>query len=217
MSFSKFNWVVVFNRGEVAVWFICGARIWSLIYGKFFDVIVFYTYFDSTVFFVRMVSKAILLGEPFVAGFDGGMRSVYLDIDWVIKITKDAGVMVFWFGWGFLVESVELVDVCKDALIIFIGLSGYAIRLLGDKIEAKCLVEQYGVSVSVWFGGVVDGVKDVFSHVKRIGYFALFKAIVGGGGRGIRVVRKPEDMEEVYNLASNEAAFVFGNVDLFVE
>ncbi|HIN86167.1 MAG TPA: ATP-grasp domain-containing protein, partial [Myxococcales bacterium] len=217
MSANQFNRVVVLNRGEAAVRFIRAARTWSRIHNEPLDVVALYTTPDKTAPFVRMASHAIPLGEPLVPGPNGGMRSAYLDIERIIRLAKKVDATALWPGWGFLAESAELAAACKDAGITFIGPSARAIQLLGDKIEAKRLAEQHGVPVSAWSGGAVDGVANARKAADKIGYPAILKATAGGGGRGIRIVRSPDDLEDAYHSASTEAANAFGNPDLLVE
>jgi len=214
MAFQR---VAVLNRGEAAVRFIRAARAWSRINDTPLDVVALYTTPDRTAPFVRMSSSAIDLGEPLVPGPDGGMRSAYLNVERVLTLIKESGATALWPGWGFLAESPQLADACVAAGITFIGPSAEAMRLLGDKIQAKILAEAHGVPVSPWSGGLVSTPEEAEKHAERIGYPVLLKATAGGGGRGIRIVHERSQLEAAFQSATSEAGAAFGNAGLLVE
>jgi len=214
---TVFERVAVLNRGEAAVRFIRASRAWSRIHDTPLDVVAFYTTPDRAAPFVRMANSSVCLGEPLVATPDGGRRSAYLDVERVIALTLESGATAIWPGWGFLAESPELADACVQAGITFIGPSAQAMRLLGDKIEAKKLAEQHGVPVSPWSGGLVADPAQAAEHAERIGYPVLLKATAGGGGRGIRIVHERSELEEAFKSATSEAGAAFGNAGLLVE
>lgn len=214
---SGFASVAVLNRGEAAVRFMRAARTWSRMRGKPLDPIAFFTDPDEGAMFVRMASRTVDMGAPMVVAADGGTRSAYLDVDRVVALCLEAGAEALWPGWGFLAESPELADACAAAGITFIGPSGDAMRLLGDKMAAKLLADEHGVPVSAWSKTLVADVDEARLHAEKIGFPVLLKATAGGGGRGIRVVREPGDLEDAFVSASNEALAAFGNAGLLVE
>ena len=216
-SRHSFHRVAILNRGEAAVRFTRAARTWARMRGATLDVVAFYTHPDRAAPFVRMASAAVCLGEALVDVPGVGRRSAYLDVPRVVGLALEAGADALWPGWGFLAESDALADACVAAGITFIGPSGEAMRLLGDKIAAKHLAEAHDVPVSDWSRGLVPSPAEARAHAERIGYPVLLKATAGGGGRGIRVVHEPSALEEAFRSAAAEAAAAFGNAGLLVE
>jgi acetyl/propionyl-CoA carboxylase alpha subunit/acetyl-CoA carboxylase carboxyltransferase component len=216
MTARPFSHVVVLNRGEAAVRFLRAARHWRREHRLPLRILALYTHPDADAPFVRMASSAICLGDALVAGNGGQVRSAYLDIERVVRLAKAAGADALWPGWGFAAERPELPEACEAHGLVFLGPSAGAMRLLGDKVAAKRLAEQNGVPVSPWSGGAVDHAT-ALAVAERIGYPVLLKAAAGGGGRGIRRVASPAELEDALRAAANEAAAAFGDASVFVE
>ena len=214
---TPFHRVAVLNRGEAAVRFMRAARTWSRKNREHVQVVALYTTPDAGAPFVKMASAAYSLGDAFLAGEDGALRSAYVDVDHVMATIARSGADAVWPGWGFLAESPELADACAAAGVVFIGPSGESMRALGDKIAAKRLAESCDVPVSPWSGKPVESPDEARVHADRIGFPVLLKAAAGGGGRGIRIVREARDLEEAFTSASAEAASAFGDPSMFVE
>ncbi len=121
-----------------------------------------------------------------------------------------------WPGWGFLAEDAAFVELLEQRGIIFIGPSSRTLRRLGDKIAAKRLAESCGVPVAPWSSGAVDA-DTVAAAARAVGLPEMIKATAGGGGRGIRVVERWEDLAEAFARASAEAAQAFGDGTVFLE
>ena len=217
MNQPRFKRVAVINRGESAVRFMRAARSWSREHAHPLTVVALYTTPERDAPFVRMASAAVDLGEPLVPGPDGRMKSAYLDVDRVLDLAVAAGADAVWPGWGFLAESPALPDACKERGIVFLGPSGDVMRAMGDKIAAKQIAEQENVPVSPWSQGPLSSLAEAQAHGQRIGFPVLLKATAGGGGRGIRLVRSPDELESAYRSADAEAAAAFGNPILFME
>ncbi|MEL7239755.1 MAG: biotin carboxylase N-terminal domain-containing protein, partial [Planctomycetota bacterium] len=181
------------------------------------SVVALYTTPERDAPFVRMASAAVDLGEPLVPGPDGKMRSAYLDVERVLGKAIEAGADAVWPGWGFLAESPDLADACRDKGLVFLGPSGQVMRDMGDKIAAKQIAEQEGVPVSPWSRRPVASIVEAREHAKRIGFPVLLKATAGGGGRGIRLVQSADELEAAYKSAIAEAGAAFGNATLFME
>ncbi|MED5465513.1 MAG: biotin carboxylase N-terminal domain-containing protein, partial [Myxococcota bacterium] len=217
MTQQHFSRIAILNRGEAAIRFMRAARTWSGIHGEPLETVAFYTTPDRDALFVRMATHAVNLGDALVAGPEGKLRSAYLDVDRVIALTKEAGATAIWPGWGFLAESAEFAQACEDNGITFIGPTSAAIRLLGDKIEAKRLAEKHGVPVTAWSQSGVEDVEHAKAMAERIGLPLMIKASAGGGGRGIRIVRAMNELEEAFDSARSEALSAFGNAEVLME
>jgi acetyl/propionyl-CoA carboxylase alpha subunit/acetyl-CoA carboxylase carboxyltransferase component len=180
--------------------------------------IVLYTDADANAWFVRQADEAICIGPPtFVDPVDGARKSSYLDEERVIDVLREAHVDAVWVGWGFVAEHASFAERCEKADIVFVGPSSGTIRALGDKIEAKRLAERQDVPVVDWSGDAVDTVEAAREHAERLGYPVILKAAAGGGGRGIRVVRRPDELAPAFAAARAEAALAFGDSAVFLE
>ena len=216
MLTRPFSCVAVANRGEAAVRFMRAARSWSREHGSELSVVALYTHADADAPFVRMAGAAVCLGEPMVRGEDGKLRSVYLDVERIVTLAKQAGADALWPGWGFASERPELQEACEAHELVFLGPPASAMRALGDKIAAKRLAEKAGVPVSPWSRESVDEA-GAAACAGRIGYPVLLKATAGGGGRGIRRVDQASELVGAYRSAAAEAAAAFGDPSIFVE
>lgn len=209
--------VAVANRGESAVRFMRAARTWMRRNRTHLDVVAMYTTPDANASFVKMATSVISLGDPFVTLPTGERKSVYVDVERIVSAAVDAGCDALWPGWGFASESPELADACEREGITFIGPSGDAMRMLGDKIAAKRLAEEAKVPVSPWSRVGVTSVEEAIEHAERIGYPSLLKAAAGGGGRGIRRVDSADEIREQFHGCQAEALSAFGDDAIFVE
>ncbi len=212
-----FRRVGVVNRGEAAVRFLHAARAWSRRRHEPLEVVALYTHPDRDAVFVRESDDAVLLGDAMVPGPDGALRSAYLDASRVLPLLVEAGCDAVWPGWGFAAERPDFADACAALGLVFIGPSGASMRLLGDKIGGKRVAEKLGVPVTPWSGGAVVDAAEAARHAARIGYPVLLKAASGGGGRGIRLVREPSELEAAFASAASEARAAFGDPTLLVE
>ena len=180
--------------------------------------IVVYTDPDAQAWFVRLADETICLGPAtWVDPADGNRKSAYLDEQKVVEALVEAAVDAVWVGWGFVAEHASFAQLCEQAGIVFVGPDSQTIRSLGDKVAAKRLAEQVDVPVVPWSNGLVDTAEDAAAHADRLGYPVILKAAAGGGGRGIRVVRRPEDLAGALSSARSEAALAFGDPGVFLE
>ena len=180
--------------------------------------IVLYTDADADAWFVRHADEAICLGPAtFVDPMNKTRRSAYLDEERVLDLLTAAHVDAVWVGWGFVAEHASFAQRCEEAGIIFVGPDSDTIRLLGDKIAAKQLAEKIGVPVVDWSGGPLSSEADAARHAQRLGYPVILKAAAGGGGRGIRIVHRPDELAQLLASAQAEAAFGFGDPAVFLE
>jgi len=216
MSSQRFHRVAVLNRGEAAVRFIRAARTWRRIRRTDLQVLALYTAPDAQALYVRMASASVALGPAMVPG-PSGLRSAYLDAERMVGMARDAGADALWPGWGFLAENPELAERCVEAGLVFIGPSGDAMRLLGDKVAGKRLAEREGVPVAPWSGGLLPSPEEACACAERLGYPVLLKATAGGGGRGIRRVDGPDEMAAAFAAATAQAEAAFGDGGLLME
>ena len=178
-------------------------------------VIAVYTAADRRATFVREADEAVLIGpadpgEAFAA-------SPYLDYAELERALRACRADAVWPGWGFVSEKAEFAELCERLGITFIGPSADVMRRLGDKIESKRLAEEVGVPLAAWSGGPVANLSEAQAAAESIGYPLMVKATAGGGGRGIRLVRSAEQLDEAFERASSEASKTAGDATVFLE
>jgi acetyl/propionyl-CoA carboxylase alpha subunit/acetyl-CoA carboxylase carboxyltransferase component len=214
-SRAAFSRVAVVNRGEPAMRLINAVREWNAEGRPPLRVIAFYTAADQRATFVREADEAVLIGpadpgEAFAA-------SPYLDYAELERALRVSRADAVWPGWGFVSEKAEFAEMCERLGITFIGPSADVMRKLGDKIESKRLAEEAGVPLAAWSGGPVANLKEAHAAAESIGYPLMVKATAGGGGRGIRLVRSAEQLDEAFERASSEAGKTAGDATMFLE
>ena len=214
-SQGAFSRVAVVNRGEPAMRLINAVREWNAEGRPPLRVIAFYTAADRRATFVREADEAVLIGpadpgEAFAA-------SPYLDYAELERALRECRADAVWPGWGFVSEKAEFAELCERLGITFIGPSADVMRRLGDKIESKRLAEEAGVPLAAWSGGPVADLKEAQAAAESIGYPLMVKATAGGGGRGIRLVRSAEQLDEAFERASSEASKTAGDATMFLE
>ncbi len=181
-------------------------------------VIALYTDPDASSWFVRQADEAIYLGSAtWLDPADGHRKSRYLDEEGIMAALAEAEADAVWVGWGFVSERASFAQRCEDAGITFIGPSAETIRRLGDKVTSKRIAEEADVPVVPWSGGPVESVEDAAEHASRLGFPVVLKASAGGGGRGIRVVREPDELASALESAQSEAKLAFGDPTVFME
>ncbi len=180
--------------------------------------VAFYTDPDAEAWFVQEADEAVNLGSAtYVDPSDGHRKSRYLDEAAVVEALVKASCDAVWVGWGFVSERASFAQRCEEAGIVFVGPDSGTIRMLGDKITSKRLAEKADVPVVPWGGGPVDDVEEALAQAERLGYPVLLKAAAGGGGRGIRLVRSPDELAPALASARGEAELAFGDPAVFLE
>jgi acetyl-CoA carboxylase biotin carboxylase subunit len=142
---------------------------------------------------------------------------VFLDIDKLINITLKSGANAVHPGYGFLAENAYFAQKCIDNNIIFIGPSPDAIYKMGNKTIARKLALQAGIPMAMGSEGNIANEEEALAIASQIGYPVIIKAASGGGGRGMRIVRKTEEMEKMFSIASKEAEKAFNDPSVFIE
>src|SRR4051812_47542902 len=159
--------------------------------------------------FVREADVAYALGPA--------SARPYLDHAVLERALVETGADAAWVGWGFVAEDPAFAELCEKIGVTFVGPSAEAMRKLGDKIGAKLIAEEVGVPVAPWSRGEVATLADALRAGDEIGYPLMLKATAGGGGRGIRVIRSAEELDDAYERTSQEAARAFGSGIVFLE
>ena len=196
--------LLVANRGEIALRVLRTASEMGI------STVAVYSEADRNALHVRFADEAVCIGPP-------ASSQSYLRGEKIIQVCKDLNVDAVHPGYGFLSENAEFSEMCEKSGIIFVGPSPYAIRTMGDKLEAKRAVKAYDIPM---IPGTEDAIKDPEEAKKlaeKIGYPILIKASAGGGGKGMRVVENPESLEEQMKLAISEAKSAFGDGSVFIE
>jgi acetyl-CoA carboxylase biotin carboxylase subunit len=169
-----------------------------------------YSEADRNSLHVRYADEAVCVGPP-------PSNQSYLLGDKIIEVAKQTGANAIHPGYGFLSENANFAKKVEENGIIFIGPTPEAIRIMGDKLEAKNAVRQFNVPMIPGTEGSVDDVQEAKRLALEIGLPVLIKASAGGGGKGMRIVEKIEDFEEQMKRAVSEATSAFGDGSVFVE
>ncbi len=196
--------ILIANRGEIAV------RVIKTCQKMGISTVAIYSERDRDSLHVQMADEAFCVGPAPSA-------ESYLQADKIIDICLNNQVDGIHPGYGFLSENASFVKKATDAGITFIGPSPEAIDLMGSKIASKQAVAEYGVPL---VPGINDAVKDISEAQKvadQIGYPVLVKASAGGGGKGMRIVHDPKDLETQMKTAMSEAQSAFGDSAVFIE
>ncbi|MET0556737.1 MAG: acetyl-CoA carboxylase biotin carboxylase subunit [Vicinamibacteria bacterium] len=199
-----FKKVLIANRGEIALRVIWACKELGI------KTVAVYSEADRNSLHVRFADQAVCIGPP---------RNIdsYLSIPAIISAAEITGADAVHPGYGFLSESSYLAEICEACKIKFIGPSPHAIRLMGDKSQAKKAMIKAGVPVVPGSPGVVED-EDMATRVaKDVGFPVILKASAGGGGRGMRVVREMKELLPAYRAAQAEAAAAFGVPDVYIE
>jgi acetyl-CoA carboxylase, biotin carboxylase subunit len=199
-----FKKILVANRGEIA------CRIIKAIKEMGIPTLAVYSEADKSALHVLEADDAALLGPP-------PPLESYLNIDKIMETAKEYGCDAIHPGYGFLAENHLFAKRCEDEGITFIGSSSESIRVMGNKVEARQIMINSGVPVIPGMQGASDDVSLFQKEAEKVGYPVLLKAAAGGGGKGMRVVHKPEDIEDALNGAMREAKSAFGDDSVYLE
>jgi acetyl-CoA carboxylase, biotin carboxylase subunit len=196
--------VLVANRGEVAVRVVRAAHDLGL------EAVAVYSSADADAPHVRLADDAVEIGP-------GPAGKSYLSIDALLAAARSAGVDAVHPGYGFLSERADFAQAVTDAGFEFVGPRAEHIALMGDKARAREAAEAAGVPTIPGSDGAVADAEEAARVAEEVGFPVALKAAGGGGGRGIRIVREPGDLERQYALASREAAGAFDDARVYVE
>src|SRR5512144_3092833 len=189
--------LAIVNRGEAAMRALAAvAELNRAGTAARITTIAVHTDADAGAWFVREANEAVPLGPAtYVDPTDGHRTSAYLDEERVVDLLRVARADAVWVGWGFVAESASFAQRCGDAGVVYVGPDAKTSHVLGDEVAAKRIAEHAEVPVLPWSGGPVDSAEEAAAAAQRIGGFpVLLKAAAGGGGRGIRIVRSPDEL-----------------------
>jgi len=201
----KIKKVLVANRGEIAI------RILRACTELNIKTVAVYTYEDR---YSQHRNKA---DESYQIGEDDQPLKPYLDINGLISLAKAKDVDAIHPGYGFLSENSDFARRCAENEIIFIGPNPEVMDALGDKITAKKIATKCNIPVIKGNKKELSSLKIALSEAHKIGYPLMLKAASGGGGRGMRIIRTPEDLERNFDSARNESLNAFGDDTMFLE
>lgn len=201
---KKIEKILVANRGEIALRVMRSAKEMGI------STVAIYSEADRNAPFVRYADEAVCVGPP-------PSSESYLLADKIISVAKELNVDAIHPGYGFLSENASFSQKVSDAGLIFIGPKPYAIETMGSKLAAKASVKAYNIPMVPGTEGAVEDPEEAKAVAKEIGFPILIKASAGGGGKGMRIVEKEEDLEEQMNRAISEAKSAFGDGSVFIE
>ena len=196
--------VLIANRGEIALRIIRACRELDV------ETVAVYSEADESSLAAQLATRSLCIGPARAA-------DSYLNQDALMTAAKITGCDAVHPGYGFLSENPDFADRCVEAGLKYIGPSGDVIRRMGSKAAARTLAQNAGVPVVPGSDGPLSGVVQARELADRVGYPVLLKASAGGGGRGMRQVDGPEDLERAYQAAQAEAVACFGNGEMYLE
>ena len=199
-----FKKVLIANRGEIALRVIRACRELGI------QTVAVYSEADRECLHVRFADDDVCIGPP-------PSRLSYLKIPGIIAAAEITGADAIHPGYGFLAESAEFAEACRNSNIAFIGPSPEQIRLMGDKAAARKLAEELKIPVVPGSPGPVGDPEEAVELARRIGFPVIIKAAAGGGGKGMRVATDAESFGPAFQLARNEALAAFGNAEVYLE
>ncbi len=199
-----FEKVLIANRGEIAL------RVLRACNELGIATVAVHSTADENAMHVRLADESVCIGPPPAA-------DSYLSIPAILSACEITGADAVHPGYGFLSENAQFSDILKEHGVTFIGPSGDDIRTMGDKIAAKQTVDRLGIPVVPGSPGAVDDPVEAVKIANDIGFPVIIKAASGGGGRGMRVVEKREDMEVSLQMTQTEAKAAFGDGSVYIE
>ena len=199
-----FKKILIANRGEIAVRVIRACKEWGI------STVAVHSDVDRNSMHVKLADESVCIGshQP---------SNSYLNIPALLSAIELTNSEAVHPGYGFLSENANFAKILEENKIKFIGASSKIIKMMGDKIQAKKIAKENGLPV---IEGSEGGVKDMIEAKilsKKIGFPVLIKASGGGGGKGMKIVRKEEDFDTLFSTARSEAKKYFGNDEVYIE
>jgi len=199
-----FKKILIANRGEIAVRIIRACKEWGI------STVAVHSDVDKESMHVKMADESVCIGSHQPA-------NSYLNIPALMSAIEITNAEAVHPGYGFLSENFNFARVLEENDIKFIGASSKHIKMMGDKIQAKKIARENGLPVIEGSDGGVKDIRDARELSKKIGFPILIKASGGGGGKGIKIVNKEEDFENLFLTAKSEANKYFGNDEVYIE
>ncbi len=199
-----FKKILIANRGEIAV------RIIRACHEMGIQTVAVYSEADKTALHTQMADEAICIGPA-------KSKDSYLNMQNILSATVISGAEAIHPGFGFLSENSKFAQMCEECNIKFIGPDSQNIDNMGNKLKAREIMIKAGLPVVPGSDGEIASEADAISSAEKIGYPVMIKASAGGGGRGIRVVTKVEELIPAYNTAKTESKTAFGDDTMYME
>ena len=198
------NKILIANRGEIAVRIIRACKEMNI------KTVAVYSEADKDSLHTRLADEAICIGPE-------NSNKSYLNYKNIIEAAYLTGADSIHPGFGFLSENSQFAKICEESNIKFIGPSYEVIKLMGNKSNAKEMMEKAGVPVVPGSKGIIKRINDEKKTAKEIGYPIMLKAAAGGGGKGIRIVNDESELENSYNIVKQEAMISFKDDEIYME
>lgn len=205
MLSKKINRLLVANRGEIAI------RIFRAATELGIRTVAIYSEQDN------VSIHRFKADESYLVGAGKGPIEAYLDIESIIEIAKRNDIDAIHPGYGFLAENAEFAKRCQEEGIIFIGPSPELIEKFGDKVEARRMAFEANIPVIPGTPEPIESLQEAMLFAKQYGYPIIIKGVSGGGGRGMRIVRSQDELQDALDRARSEARSSFGNAKVYLE
>ena len=196
--------LLIANRGEIALRILRSCREMDI------STVAVYSTVDRNALHVQLANEAVCIG-------DSPSNKSYLNIPNILAAATSRGVDAIHPGYGFLAENDRFAEMCRDHGIVFVGPSPDAIRSMGDKSTAKSTMQKVGVPTVPGSEGLLSDTEHAEKLANEMGYPVMIKATAGGGGRGMRLVNEPSQLDTLFKAAQGEAEAAFGNSGLYME
>ena len=199
-----FKKILIANRGEIALRIIQACRELSI------RTVAVFSTADRDSLHVTYADEDVCIGP-------GPSAQSYLNISAIISAAEITGAEAVHPGYGFLAENAGFADALRECKIKWIGPSPDSIRLMGDKSRARKTAREAGIPVLPGSQEALSSAEEARALASRVGYPVILKASAGGGGRGMRIVHGPDELEQQLQTASEEGAVAFGNGSIYLE
>ncbi len=199
-----FKKILIANRGEIAVRVIRACKEWGI------STVAIHSDVDQNSMHVRLADESVCVGSHLPS-------NSYLNIPAIMSAIELTNAEAVHPGYGFLSENFDFAKILEDNNIKFIGPSSKLIKMMGDKIQAKKIAKENGLPVIEGSDGGVSDIKDAQEICNKIGFPILIKASGGGGGKGMKIVKKDSEFAEQFAIAKSEAKKYFNNDEVYIE
>ena len=196
--------ILIANRGEIAIRIIRACKELGI------ETVAIYSEVDSNSLHTKFADEAVCIGPP-------APRESYLSIPRIMSACEVTGVEGVHPGYGFLAENPKFAEICEENGFKFIGPSPEAILAVGNKTNARESAKKAGIPVIPGSNSGISSIEEAKRIGEEIGYPVIIKALLGGGGRGMRIVNSPEELEKAITVARQEAKEAFGEEKVYIE
>ena len=199
-----FKKILIANRGEIAVRIIRACKEWGI------STVAVHSDVDRQSMHVKLADESVCIGSHQPA-------NSYLNIPALLSAIELTNAEAVHPGYGFLSENANFAKILEENKIKFIGASSKHIEMMGDKIQAKKIAKENGLPIIEGSEGGINDITEAKILCKKVGFPVLIKAAGGGGGKGMKIVKKEEEFESLFSTAKSEAKKYFGNDQVYIE